>query len=147
MIRTSLLALAISGLATAPHAHPSTPTGEAHPDITANVILRDSEDVIGQQIVYPDGEAEITVEVITVEPGAQTGWHIHGVPMFAYFQSGSLTIDYGSEGLRTYNPGDVMLEAVNWPHTGSNNGDVPAVVMVVYIGSTGATLAATAEEQ
>ncbi len=147
MIRIPLLALAFSGLATATLAHPAPATGEVHPAISADVILQIREDIIGQPITYPEGEAEITVEVVTVEPGAETGFHIHGVPLFALFQSGSLTIDYGSEGVRTYNPGDVMLEAVNWPHNGRNTGDVPAVVLVVYMGTTDATLAQTADEQ
>ena len=50
---------------------------------------------------------------------------------------GELTVDYGDKGTRTYRAGDSVLEAVNWPHNGTNTGDVPMRLIAVYMGGGG----------
>jgi quercetin dioxygenase-like cupin family protein len=56
--------------------------------------------VTGEPIRYPSGAAKITAEEITLQPGQQTGWHTHPVPLFGYILEGELTVDYGAKGKR-----------------------------------------------
>lgn len=100
-------------------------------------ILQGNADILGAPIIYPAGEAEITAVMISLPPGAETGWHSHTVPLFGQVVSGVLTVDYGSKGIRKFQPGDALFEAVNWPHKGINDGDVPVEIFVIYMGAKG----------
>ncbi len=98
-------------------------------------ILQGGADVLGKPIVYPEGAARITSVVITLAPGAETGWHSH-LPLYGHVLEGTLTVDYGEKGTRVFKAGDALLEAVNWPHNGSNRGDVTVKILAVSFGST-----------
>ena len=47
------------------------------------VLASTTETVIGQPFAYPKGRAKITAALVTIEPGKQTGWHRHDVPLLA----------------------------------------------------------------
>lgn len=105
----------------------------------ARPILSSGTTVAGETIHYPtDSEAQVTAAIINVAPGQRTGWHRHGVPLFAYILAGELTVDYGTKGIRNYKSGDGFLEAMNWPHDGRNTGTTPVSILVVYMGAKGA---------
>jgi hypothetical protein len=66
-------------------------------------ILSTGTTVTGEPIRYPSGApALITAVEITLQPGQQTGWHIHPVPLLGYILEGELTVDYGLQGERVY---------------------------------------------
>ena len=114
-------------------------TGQSQDYPTARPILTADTTVTGETIRYPtDGAAEITAAIVNVAPGQSTGWHRHGVPLFAYILAGNLTVDYGDKGRRDYKPGDGFLEAMDTPHDGRNAGTTPVSIRVVYLGATGA---------
>ncbi len=96
-----------------------------------------SETVIGQPIAYPKGKAKVTAVIVTVPPGRDVGWHSHAVPVFGYMLDGELTVDYGDKGTKVYKSGDALLEAMNWPHNGTNKGTVPVRILAVYMGAEG----------
>ncbi len=100
-------------------------------------LLATGETIIGQPFVYPQGTAKVTAVIVTVPPGGETGWHEHAVPLFAYVLDGALDVDYGDKGTRIYKAGDSLMEAMNWPHNGTNKGDVPVRILAVYIGAEG----------
>lgn len=100
-------------------------------------LLKSGTDVLGAPIVFPDAPADVTAAIVEIPPGGTTGWHHHEVPLFAYILEGELTVDYGTKGTRTYRAGDSVLEAVNWPHNGTNTGDVPMRLLAVYMGGGG----------
>ncbi len=104
---------------------------------TVTPVIDSTQTILGQPIAYPAGSAEITASIITVPPGGQTGWHKHAVPLFGYILEGALTVDYGDKGTHTYNAGEGLLEAMNWPHNGMNKGTVPVKILVVYAGAKG----------
>ncbi len=104
---------------------------------TAKPILSSNTTVAGETIRYPAGTAKVDAAIVTVAPGASTGWHRHGVPLFAYILAGELTVDYGEKGKRVYKPGDGFLEAMDWPHDGHNPGTAPVSILVVYMGAEG----------
>ena len=100
-------------------------------------LITTSQTIIGQPLAYPAGTAKVTAVIVTIPPGGETGWHEHAVPLFGYMLDGVLTVDYGDKGTRTYRPGDSLMEAMNWPHNGSNKGDVPVRILAVYMGAEG----------
>lgn len=67
---------------------------------TAAVLLSSGETTIGQEISYPTGTATITASIVTLPPGAETGWHRHDVPLFAYVLEGEITVDTDRTGGR-----------------------------------------------
>ncbi len=100
-------------------------------------LLEGGTDVLGAPLAYPVGTPNVTAAMVTIPPGGETGWHSHEVPLFAYILEGELTVDYGEKGKKTYGAGDSVLEAVNWPHNGTNTGDVPMKLIAVYMGGGG----------
>ena len=97
-------------------------------------LLQSSTDILGRPLAYPSGTPKVTAATVTIPPGGQTGWHLHEVPLFAYILEGTLTVDYGSRGVKIYKAGDSVMEAGEWPHNGMNKGDVPVKLLAVYMG-------------
>jgi quercetin dioxygenase-like cupin family protein len=100
-------------------------------------LLDTGTTTLGQKLSYPAGAPQVTAALVTMQPGEQTGWHRHDVPMFCYMLEGEITVDYGSNGTRTYRKGDALMEAVDVPHDGRNTGTGPARVLVVFMGAEG----------
>lgn len=98
----------------------------------------------GAAIAYPTGMAEVTGMLIELAPGAETGWHEHGVPSFAYILQGNLEIQLRDGRVNRVGPGQTVAEVVNTPHNGRNVGSEPVKLVVFYTGVTGASLSKTA---
>ncbi|MEZ5905975.1 MAG: cupin domain-containing protein [Geminicoccaceae bacterium] len=101
------------------------------------VLLQGNRTVLDQAIAYPAGVPEVTGAIVTMAPGQATGWHRHDAPLFAWVMEGEITVDYGSHGTRRYAAGDALLEAVGVAHDGTNTGDVPTRILVVFMGAEG----------
>ena len=94
--------------------------------------------ILDQPFSYPaDRPAQVTAVILTLQPGEETGWHHHEAPLFAYILEGAVTVDYGSEGVRTYEAGQSIMEALNVSHNGRNEGDGPVRILAVDIGAQG----------
>ena len=102
-----------------------------------DVLLQTETTIIGQPIVYPDGPAQITVAIVTMEAGQATGWHRHEAPLTAHMLEGELTVDYGPDGTRVYREGDTLVEALGSGHNGPNTGEGIARIFVVFSGAVG----------
>jgi quercetin dioxygenase-like cupin family protein len=102
-----------------------------------DVLLASSQTVIGQPIAYPQGVPKVTAAIITMEPGQETGLHLHRTPLFAYILSGELTVDYGPYGRRVFKEGSAFLEAFNSDHNGRNTGPVATRILAVFMGAEG----------
>lgn len=107
------------------------------PGPSLETLLDTSETVLGQEFEYPEGQARITAQVVTVPPGQILPPHLHPVPLFAYVLQGELIVDYGSEGEITYQKGDALVEAIDWPHQGRNGGRGVLKILLVYAGAEG----------
>ena len=107
------------------------------PSPAVTPILASSETVLAQPIAYPAGVATVTAAIVTLPPGAKTGWHTHPVPLFGYVLEGTLVVDYGDKGRRIYRSGDGFLEAIDWPHNGINETGAPVRILAVYAGAEG----------
>ena len=102
-------------------------------------LLSTGTTVLGETLHYPtSGPAHVTAAIVTLEPGAKTVLHRHGVPLFAYVLEGEITVDYGDRGTRTYRKGDALMEAMDVPHFGVDAGSKPVRILTVFIGAEGA---------
>ncbi|WP_299662770.1 cupin domain-containing protein [uncultured Ruegeria sp.] len=106
---------------------------ETYPPV--DVLLNTTTTAAGEPLVYPDGTPQITVAVVTLQPGQKTGLHRHEAPLVGYILEGEITVDYGSVGIKVFKTGDALVEALNSPHAGENTGDGIARVLAVYAGS------------
>ena len=102
-----------------------------------DVLLQSETTIIGQQIAYPEGPAQITAAIVTMQPGQVTGWHRHEAPLTAHMLEGELTVDYGDDGKRVYRKGDTLIEALGSRHNGENTGNGIARIFVVFSGAVG----------
>ena len=100
-------------------------------------ILSGNQTILDQTIAYPAGTPKVTAAIVTIPPGGETGWHTHEIPLFAYILDGELTVDYGDKGVKTYKAGNGVLEAIDWPHNGTNKSDVSVRLLAVYMGVDG----------
>ncbi|MEO1282570.1 MAG: cupin domain-containing protein [Pseudomonadota bacterium] len=101
-------------------------------------LLATSKTILGQPIVYPtDGDAKVTAVIVTMPPGAQTGWHFHEVPLFGYILEGELTVTYKGHGQKVYRKGDSLMEAIETHHDGKNLGGEPVRILAVFMGGGG----------
>ena len=99
-------------------------------------LLETGETVIGQPLQYPgDGESKVTAMIVTLGPGEKTQVHKHPVPLFCYVISGEIEIEYDGKGTKRFAADDAFMEAIDWWHKGKNVGNVPARLLVVYMGS------------
>ena len=133
------LTVSVAGCASAPAPEP-TPTPVA--TISAEALLKAAETTILDQVIaYPGAQpAQVSSSVLTVPPGAATGWHFHTAPMYAYILEGTLTVTYETESgnvEKIYRAGEAIMEAVGTHHNGVNNTSSPVRVLVVNIGAEG----------
>lgn len=109
-------------------------------DATTRVtqLLSTGKTIMDEPIVYPTGApAKLTTAIVEMAPGAETGWHTHGVPLTGLILDGELTVDYGARGTRTYKKGESVAEAISIPHNGKNTGTGVMRLFVVYMGAEG----------
>ena len=99
-------------------------------------VLKTQDNWYGDKIVYPQGTAEVTVVVVEVAPGGETGWHYHPVPSFGMLLEGGIEVEFEDGEVRQLAAGQAAAEAVNVLHNGHNRGDVPAKMVVFYTGTT-----------
>jgi quercetin dioxygenase-like cupin family protein len=114
--------------------------------VAVKPLLQTSTTVTGQPIRYPKSHApEVRMVMVEIPPGAQTGWHLHPMPCFAYVLSGSIRVEVRDPkkgtSVRTYHAGDSIAETVNTPHNGKNTGRVPVRILMTVIGEKGAPIA------
>jgi quercetin dioxygenase-like cupin family protein len=108
------------------------------PKTSVEPLLATAETNLGQPIFYPsDSPAKVTAVIITLPPGASSGWHRHPVPLFGYMLAGELTVSYKGAGERIYRPGDALMEAVDTPHDGRNTGETEVRILAVIMGVEG----------
>jgi quercetin dioxygenase-like cupin family protein len=110
--------------------------GEYDGGVQSKVILKAATTGNGAPIAYlKTDQPEITAMTVEVSPGAQTGWHSHSVPVYAYVISGCLTVNIEGNISRKFNAGDVIIEVVNTRHNGINEGATPVKLVVFYTGA------------
>lgn len=106
--------------------------------VTAKVLTKTTVTGNGQKISYPQTDrAEVTAMTVELAPGAETGWHKHPVPVYAYVVSGNLTVELEDHKQLAFKAGDAIIEVVNTLHNGRNSGSEPVRLAVFYLGTEG----------
>ncbi len=106
--------------------------------VDARVVFRSTTTSNGARIAYPvTDRPEVTAMTVTLAPGAETGWHSHPVPVYAWMLEGELTVEVEGGKQYHFKAGDPIIEVVNTRHNGRNTGKVPAKLAVFYTGVEG----------
>jgi quercetin dioxygenase-like cupin family protein len=74
---------------------------------------------------------------VDLASGAETGWHSHPIPVYAYVLSGVLDVELEDGQVITYRSGDAIIEVVNTLHNGRSQGPDPVRLAVFYTGVVG----------
>ena len=107
----------------------------ADQDLTVTSVMKSSTTISGQTIEYPKTEkAEITALMIVLQPGKESGPHLHPIPTYVHILEGTLTVEAEDGSRQTFEAGKGFLESVNVSHNGKNLGDMPVKFLVVFIG-------------
>jgi quercetin dioxygenase-like cupin family protein len=94
----------------------------------------------GKPTVYPAGPAEVTSLIVELAAGAQTGWHEHPVPSFAYVMEGELEVTREGGATKVLHAGETLAEVVGTLHNGRALGAKPVKLLVLYTGAAGQKL-------
>jgi quercetin dioxygenase-like cupin family protein len=99
------------------------------------VLTKTTSSWNGRQLPqYPRGQPEITILRITVPPKSQLAVHEHPVINAGVLMKGQLTVVTKDGKTLHLRAGDPIVELVNKPHFGKNEGNEPAEIIVFYAG-------------
>ncbi len=114
------------------------PAADYASGVRSKIVLRTTVTSNGEPIRYPSGgRPEVTAAEVEIAPGAETGFHSHPGPVYAWVVAGTLTIEAAGGGSKTYVTGDPIVEMTGASHSGRNAGTVPAKLLVFYLGTEG----------
>ena len=120
---------------------------EENPAVKVTQLLKTTSGWDGKQIVYPEGQAEITALLIEIAPGESTGWHQHPVPSFAFLLDGTLEITLADGRVKRMQPGEALSEVTDAVHIGRVLSRTPVKIVVFYAGSVGKALTITQPDE
>jgi quercetin dioxygenase-like cupin family protein len=145
--RLALIAGALAGtvLVTAA-ATASAQDGALPAGFKSQPLLKSGQTRDKQPIVYPKTEKPELVSVIgIIEPGGRTPLHEHPVPTYVYVLEGEVELQSHGGQPHRYKAGEAYIEALNHQHQLFNKGNVPAKVLVVFVGEEGKPTTITAK--
>lgn len=109
--------------------------------ITVETLLKTDTTSIGQKIAYPVcANSEVTIAKVIIPPGKSTGWHKHLIPVFAYIQQGTLTVEIEGKNNLNFQPNSTFAEVTNTMHNGTNHGNEDVIIIAFYMGEKGKAL-------
>lgn len=82
-------------------------------------------------------QPEVTSLIVDLPPGAETGWHTHGVPVYGYVLAGTITVSMNDGSSFAFKQGAAIVEVQNVAHNGRNLGSDPVRLVVFYTGEVG----------
>ena len=85
--------------------------------IAAPASLTIMENIFKQKLEYlRTDKPEVTVLMVEIPAGGDTGWHYHPVPVYAYVLSGSITVEIDNGDTYGFREGDVVLMSEEEPN-------------------------------
>ena len=106
------------------------------PDIAVNLLAKTVSSWDGNLLpFYPEGQPEITILRIRVQPGVSLEMHKHPVINAGVLIEGQLTVMSEDGAILHLKAGDGIVELVNKWHYGRNDGEIPAEIIVFYVGT------------
>lgn len=117
----------------------SAPRPPAEPPPPTGPVVIGSGRVEGRVNIRTTAPAEYSVETMVLRPGESTGWHRHDGPELTVVRSGEITVlrEDGCEPAH-YSPGEAVFFPDGQPHLISNDGRVPAELMISILLAPGA---------
>jgi quercetin dioxygenase-like cupin family protein len=110
----------------------------AEQGLTVTSVMKASTTIAGQRIEYPKTEkAEMTALLVELQPGQESGRHLHPVPTYVHVLEGTLTVEAEDGSHHTFEAGKGFLESVNVWHNGKNLGNMSVKFLVVFVGEEG----------
>jgi quercetin dioxygenase-like cupin family protein len=110
----------------------------AEQDATVTAVMKGSRTIGGQNIEYPKTDkAEIASVMIEIQPGKESGRHMHPVPTYVHVLEGTLTVEFEDGSRHAFKAESGFLEAVNIWHNVKNLGEAPLRFLVVFAGEEG----------
>lgn len=111
------------------------------PGVKSELLLQATHSWEGERYRYPEGDAELSVVHVELEPGAATGWHRHPVPSVGVILQGTLEVTILESGeTRRVGAGEAIPEVVQTVHEGRNVGNETVRLLVFYAGAEGVEL-------
>jgi quercetin dioxygenase-like cupin family protein len=111
------------------------------PGVSVKPWLNTTTTADNSPILYPAGPGEVSLAEVIIAPGAETGWHRHTIPVFAFVLEGTLEVALEGGRTLTYTAGQGIAEVMNTRHNGTNRGKAPVRLLVAYCGVKGEPLA------
>lgn len=91
-----------------------------------------------QRVTYPTKKpARITSDITILEPGQETGWRRHRVPVLVHVLEGTYTVEYDAAVTRDFPAGSTFIQAIKSDYNGINKGTEPVRLLTVYMGAKG----------
>lgn len=97
--------------------------------IVATTLLQTTVTAAGQKIVFPSTNTEVTALIVDIPAGADTGWHEHPYPRYAYVLDGAVTVENDAGVRNTYAAGSFFVEQIGIYHHGTTT--VPTKLLVI----------------
>jgi quercetin dioxygenase-like cupin family protein len=114
--------------------------------VKIRVLLKTDTNALGRPLAYPDvAHPEVTSFTATIPPGAETGWHLHPYPGYAYVLAGELTLEVEGGKNIVLHTGDAYAELVNVRHNGRNLGKDTVRLVAFFTGEKGKAFTKKAE--
>jgi quercetin dioxygenase-like cupin family protein len=111
--------------------------------IVVKELVKTTKSWDGQSLLaYPQGQPEITIRRISIPAGARLDIHSHSVINAGVLITGQLTVVTVDGKTLHLKAGEPIVEVVNTPHYGLNEGRVPAEIIVFYAGTVDTPLPA-----
>ncbi|WP_445361757.1 cupin domain-containing protein [Microbulbifer sp. EKSA005] len=104
-----------------------------------DTLVESTKDWAGDTLPqYPEGQPELSVVRVTIEPGARLPVHKHPVPNSVYVAEGTLKVTLVDQDKSlTLDEGKAYVEVTDMWHFGRNEGDKPATLIIFYAGAKG----------
>jgi len=113
--------------------------------VVVETLISATESWNGDSFKYPKGQAEMTLEKITAQPGFKTPLHLHPQPGIIYVKRGTLYCEASDGKSLTVGVGESFASSQDTVHYCENNGEEEMVVFVVSAGVKGKKTTVPAE--
>ena len=114
------------------------PSVRADQDIKVTPVMKGDTTIGGQRILYPKSEkAEMASVIVEIQPGRESGRHLHPFPTYVHVLEGTLTVEFEDGTRQHFEAGKGFLEVVNTWHNGRNLGEGPLKFLIVFAGEEG----------
>ena len=114
------------------------------PAATVEVLVEDTRSWDGSTLpAYPDGQPQVTILRITVQPHSRLPVHLHPGINAGVLLSGRIVVHKQDGTTRTVEAGEALIEVVDTWHYGENPTDEVAEIIVFYAGRVGQDITVT----